>query len=45
MPYEFYGYDGLSHYFAQTADDAATQQMFQDSVDCLWKWLETDQEP
>jgi hypothetical protein len=45
MPYEFYGYDGLSHYFAQTADDATTQQMFQDSVDCLWKWLETDQEP
>jgi acetyl esterase/lipase len=52
MPYEFYGYDGLSHYFAQTADDATTcnwrsvaWQMFQDSVDCLWEWLETDQEP
>ena len=40
MPYEFYGYDGLSHYFAQTADDATTQQMFQDSVDCLRRWLE-----
>ena len=41
MPYEFYGYDGLSHYFAQTADDATTQQMFQDSVDCLRRWLES----
>jgi hypothetical protein len=45
IAFEFYGYDGLSHYFAQTADHATTQQMFQDSVDCLWKWLETDQEP
>ena len=45
IAYEFYGYDGLSHYFAQTADDATTQQMFRDSVDCLWKWLETGQEP
>ena len=42
MPYEFYGYDGLSHYFAQTADDATTQQMFQDSVDCLRRWLESE---
>jgi dipeptidyl aminopeptidase/acylaminoacyl peptidase len=39
-PYEFYGYDGLSHYFAQTADDATTQQMFQDSSDCLQRALE-----
>ena len=40
MPYEVYGYEGLSHYFAQTADDATTQQMFQDSVDCLRRALE-----
>jgi hypothetical protein len=41
MPYEFFGYEGLSHYFAKTADDATTQQMFQDSVDCLRRWLES----
>jgi hypothetical protein len=38
-PHEFYSYDGLSHYFVQTADDATTQQMFQDSLDCLRRWL------
>jgi acetyl esterase/lipase len=38
-PHEFYGYEGLSHYFVQTADDATTQQMFQDSLDCLRRWL------
>ena len=35
MPHEFYGYEGLSHYFVQTADDATTQQMFEDSLACL----------
>lgn len=39
MPYEFYGYEGLSHYFATTADNATTQQMFQDSLDCLGRQL------
>jgi hypothetical protein len=38
-PHEFYSYDGLSHYFVQTADDATTQQMFQDSLDCLRGYL------
>ena len=38
-PYEFYGYEGLSHYFATTADAATTQQMFRDSVDCLRGFL------
>jgi acetyl esterase/lipase len=49
IAFEFYGYDGLSHYFAQTADDATTcncrsvaWQMFQDSVDCLRRWLESE---
>jgi acetyl esterase/lipase len=42
IAYEFYGYDGLSHYFAQTADDATTQQMFQDSLDCLQRALESE---
>jgi dipeptidyl aminopeptidase/acylaminoacyl peptidase len=41
MPYDFFGYEGLSHYFATTADAATTQQMFQDSVDCLRRWLES----
>ncbi len=40
-PYEFYGYEGLSHYFMTTADDATTQQMFQDSLDCLRRALES----
>jgi acetyl esterase/lipase len=39
MSYEFYGYEGLSHYFAQTADDATTQQMFEDSLGCLHEFL------
>jgi hypothetical protein len=42
MPYEFHSYDGLSHYVAQTADDATTQQMFQDSLDCLRRALESE---
>jgi acetyl esterase/lipase len=39
-PHDFYGYDGLSHYFVQTADDATTMQMFEDSLDCLRRTLE-----
>jgi dipeptidyl aminopeptidase/acylaminoacyl peptidase len=39
MPHEFYGYEGLKHYFSTSADDA-TQQMFGDSLDCLRGWLE-----
>ena len=34
MPYEFYGYDGLSHYFAQTADDAITPAARQRLLGC-----------
>ena len=34
-PHEFYSYEGLKHYFSTTADNATTQQMFQDSLDCL----------
>jgi hypothetical protein len=40
MPYRFYGFDGLSHYSAQTADDATMQRMFQDLLDCLRGFLE-----
>jgi len=39
MPYEFYTYEGLSHYFSTSADNATTQQMFQDSLDCLRRSL------
>jgi hypothetical protein len=42
LPHEFYAYEGLSHYFVQTADDATTQQMFQDSLECLSKGLEVE---
>jgi hypothetical protein len=37
--FEFYGKDALSHNFAQTADDATTQRMFQDSLACLREFL------
>jgi dipeptidyl aminopeptidase/acylaminoacyl peptidase len=40
MPYEFYAYEGLSHYFSTRADNETTQQMFQDSLDCLRRFLE-----
>ncbi|MFC2029445.1 carboxypeptidase regulatory-like domain-containing protein [Chloroflexota bacterium] len=40
-PHEFYSYEGLSHYFSTDADNATTQQMMQDSVDCLRRWLES----
>jgi hypothetical protein len=39
MPYEFHSYEGLSHYFSTSADNATTQQMFQDSLDCLRRSL------
>jgi hypothetical protein len=35
MPYKFYAYEGLSHYFSTRADNTTTQQMFRDSLDCL----------
>jgi dienelactone hydrolase len=40
MPHAFYSYEGLKHYFSTSADNATTQQMFQDSLSCLWRWLE-----
>jgi dipeptidyl aminopeptidase/acylaminoacyl peptidase len=40
MPHEFYSYQGLKHYFSTSADNATTQQMFQDSLDCLRKALD-----
>jgi dipeptidyl aminopeptidase/acylaminoacyl peptidase len=39
MPHEFYSYENLKHYFSTSADNATTQQMFQDSLDCLRGWL------
>jgi hypothetical protein len=42
LAYEFYAYEGLKHYFSTRADDLTTQQMFQDSLDCLHRWLESD---
>jgi hypothetical protein len=39
MPYEFYSYEGLSHYFSTSADNETTQQMFQDSLACLRRFL------
>jgi dipeptidyl aminopeptidase/acylaminoacyl peptidase len=39
MPHEFYSYEGLKHYFSTSADNATTQQMFQDSLACLGSWL------
>jgi dipeptidyl aminopeptidase/acylaminoacyl peptidase len=38
-PYEFYSYEGLSHYFSTSADSETTQQMFQDALDCLREFL------
>jgi hypothetical protein len=34
-PHSFYSYEGLEHYFSTSADNATTQQMFRDSLDCL----------
>jgi len=41
-PHEFYDYDGLKHYFSTSADNATTQQMFQDSLECLQRSLENE---
>jgi hypothetical protein len=38
-PHEFYAYEGLKHYFSTSADNATTQQMWQDSLDCLGRAL------
>jgi len=38
-PHEFYSYEGLKHYFSTSAEDATTQQMFQDSLQCLRRSL------
>jgi dienelactone hydrolase len=35
VPHQFYSYEGLEHYFSVSADNATTQQMFRDSLDCL----------
>jgi hypothetical protein len=40
LPHAFYGYESLSHYFVQTADDVTIQQMFEHSLDCLRGFLE-----
>jgi len=39
MPHQFYAYEGLTHYFATTADAATTRQMFQDALRCLWDFM------
>jgi dipeptidyl aminopeptidase/acylaminoacyl peptidase len=39
MPHEFHSYDGLKHYFSTNADNVTTQQMFQDSLNCLRRYL------
>jgi hypothetical protein len=38
-PHEFYSYEGLKHYFSTSADNKTTQQMFQDSLNCLHGFL------
>jgi hypothetical protein len=43
MPYEFYAYEGLKHYYSTRADDATTQQMLQDSMACLQGFLEGEE--
>jgi dipeptidyl aminopeptidase/acylaminoacyl peptidase len=41
MPYEFYSYEGLKHYFSTSTDNATTQQMLRDSLDCLRRALDS----
>jgi dienelactone hydrolase len=41
-PYEFYTYEGLSHYFSTSADNDTTQRMFRDSLACLRRFLAGD---
>jgi hypothetical protein len=38
-PHGFYSYEGLKHYFSTSADNATTQQMFQDSLACPRRFL------
>jgi hypothetical protein len=38
-PHEFYTYEGLKHCFSTSADNATTQQTFQDSLGCLRRAL------
>jgi dienelactone hydrolase len=42
MPHQFYSHEGLSHYFSTRADNATTQRMFQDSLDCLRRYLASE---
>jgi hypothetical protein len=42
-PQEIDSYEGLSRYFSTEADNAATQQMWQDSLECLRRSLEDEQ--
>jgi dipeptidyl aminopeptidase/acylaminoacyl peptidase len=42
-PHQFYSYEGLNHYFSTNADNATTQQMSQDSLNCLHRSLEGEQ--
>ena len=39
ISHEFHSYEGLTHYFSTSAEDATTQQMFRDSLDCLREQL------
>jgi hypothetical protein len=39
MPHGFYACHGLKHCFSTSADNATTQQVFQDSLDCLRRSL------
>ena len=43
-PHEFDAYEGLKHYFSTSADNATTQQMFQDSLNCLRRFLPGEQD-
>jgi dipeptidyl aminopeptidase/acylaminoacyl peptidase len=41
-PHEFYSYEGLKHYFSASADNATTQQMMADALECLRRSLESN---
>jgi hypothetical protein len=42
-PHEFYAYEGLKHYFSTSAENTTTQQMWQDTLNCLRRVLENEQ--
>ena len=42
MPHEFHSYEGLKHYFSTSADNATTQQMFQDALGCSRRALASE---